>query len=104
MAPGTVRRSTSSEKSPDGRPSSTGRGSPTPLAPGMCGALMPAASDALVGGRRRQPDAAAATGRDQLDDLRRTALLRVDHGGDPAQEEDGDTVGDLHDVVHVVRD
>src|SRR3954453_23106084 len=103
MAPGTVRRSTSSEKSPAGRRlSSTGRGSPTPLEPGMCGALMSGASDALVGGRRCPTDVAAATGRDQLHDLRRTAPLRGDHGRNPALEKDGDAVGDLHHVIHVV--
>src|SRR3954452_15831936 len=102
MAEGTVRRSTSRENSPAGRPEPLGLAAAA-VSDAFGGAIL-RASDALVGGGRRQADVAAAAGSDQLDDLRRTALLRVDHGGDAAQEEDGDAVGDLHDVVHVVRD
>src|SRR4051812_3377414 len=101
MAEGTVRRSTSRENSPAGRPEPLGRSAAA--VSDAFGGDMPRASDALVGGGRRQADVAAAAGSDQLDDLRRTALLRVDHRCDAAQEEDGDAVGDLHDVVHVVR-
>src|SRR3954452_11136045 len=102
VALATVRRSTSSEKSPAGRPGCAGRPAASAL---VCGVVMTRApSDALVDGRRRQSDIATASGSDQLDDLRRAALLGVHHCRDPPEVEGGDAVGDLHDVVHVVRD
>src|SRR3954447_16466481 len=102
VALATVRRSTSSEKSPAGRPGCAGRPAASAL---VCGVVMTRApSDALIDGRRRQSDIATASGSDQLDDLRRAALLGVHHCRDPPEVEGGDAVGDLHDVVHVVRD
>src|SRR3954453_19341717 len=101
VALATVRRSMSSEKSPAGRSGSVGR--PAASA-SVRGVVMTRPSDALVGRRRRQSDITAASGSDQLDDLRRAAFLGVHHRRDPSEVEGGDPVGDLHDVVHVVRD
>src|SRR3954451_4460333 len=100
-APATVRRSTSSEKSPAGRP---GCAAPPVVSALVLGVVMARPSDALVGRRRSQPDVAAAARSDQLDDLRGAAVLRLDDGRDASEVEGGDPVRDLHDVVHVVRD
>ena len=56
------------------------------------------------GGGGGQPDVAAAPGGDQFDDLTGGRVRALDLGGDPAEVERVDAVGDLHDVVHVVRD
>src|SRR3954451_8634239 len=101
-APATVRRSTSSEKSPAGRP---GWVAPPAVSALVRGVVMARPrSDALVGRRRGEPDVTAAAGGDQLDDLRSAAVLRLDDGGDAPEVEGGDAVRDLHDIVHVVRD
>src|SRR4051812_18543675 len=100
-APATVRRSTSREKSPAGRPVWA---APPAVSGLVLGVVMARPSDALVGRRRSQPDVTAAAGGDQLDNLRGAAVLRLDDGGDAPEVEGGDAVGDLHDVVHVVRD
>ena len=51
-----------------------------------------------------EPDVAAATGGDQLDDLGGVGVLGHDLGGYPSEVQRRDPVGDLHHVVHVVRD
>src|SRR6476660_1000354 len=61
-------------------------------------------SDALVRRCGGEAEAAAAPTRDQLDDLGDAAVLRLDLGGDAAEVERHDAVGDLQDVVHVVAD
>src|SRR3954469_7734473 len=73
LALATVRRSTSSEKSPAGRP---GRAVPPVVSGLVLGVVMARPSDALVGRRRSQPDVATAPSGDQLDDLRGAAVLR----------------------------
>ena len=55
-------------------------------------------------GGRGQPDVAAASGGDQLHDLGGAGVLGPHLGGHPTEVERRHPVGDLHDVVHVVRD
>src|SRR4051794_5811514 len=89
-APATVRRSTSSEKSPAGRP---GWVAPPAVSALVRGVVMARPrSDALVDRRRGEPDVTAAAGGDQLDDLRSAAVLRLDDGGDAPEVEGGDAI------------
>ena len=58
----------------------------------------------LVDGALGEAEVAGAAGGDQLDDLAVGDVLAGHLGGDPAEVERGDAVGDLEDVVHVVGD
>src|SRR3954470_22795996 len=61
-------------------------------------------SDSFVDGRGGEAEVPASPAGHELDDLGHAGFTRPYLGGDPAEEEDGDAVGDGHDVVHVVAD
>src|SRR5438309_206441 len=90
-APPTVRRSTSREKSPAGR--SLWLGSPPAIWLEPDEVVI--ASDALVGRCRCQPDVAASSRGDELDDLGGVAVLGQHFRGDPAEIQRRHPVSDL---------
>src|SRR4051812_5958956 len=91
MASGMERSSTSREKPPDW--SDRGR-SPALLTAVSSVSDIASLLGALVGGGGGETDVAAATGRDQLDDLGRAALGLLDLGGHAAEVQGDDPVGD----------
>src|SRR3954447_2814801 len=66
--------------------------------------VMSGSSGRLGGGGRGDADVARAPCGDQLDDLAVVGVLALEIGGDAAEVERGDAVGDLEHVDHVVRD
>src|SRR3954452_24949883 len=94
-APGIVRVSTSRLK----LLARSGRASPA-----LVRSVDEDTSHHLVRGGGGEADGAAAAGGDQFDELGRRTVLLLYLGGDLAEVQRHDPVGDLHDVVHVVRD